>query len=59
MVAVLRIGPVKRTAKPGSRPCGPSAASFHQPEMRNIVASKLILDLVAEADFRLAETSIR
>jgi len=25
-VAVLRIEPVKRTAKPGSRPCGPSAA---------------------------------
>jgi IS30 family transposase len=28
MVDVLRIEPVKRTAKPGSRPCGPSAAFF-------------------------------
>jgi hypothetical protein len=28
MVAVQRIEPVKRTAKPGSRPGGPSAAFF-------------------------------
>src|ERR1700735_152911 len=28
MVAVRRIEPVQRTAKPGSRPCGPSAAFF-------------------------------
>ena len=28
MVAVLRIEPVKRTAKLGTRPCGPSAAFF-------------------------------
>ena len=27
-VAVRRIEPVKRTAKPGSRPCGPNAAFF-------------------------------
>src|SRR5215471_62329 len=42
MVAVLRIEPVKRTLKPGSRPCGPSAAI--NLKLRNIVASKLILD---------------
>ena len=45
MVAALRIEPVKRTAKPGSRPCGPSAAFFPSTlKLRNIVASKLILD---------------
>ena len=33
MVAVLRIGPVKRTAKPGRRPCGPilNGALFASP----------------------------
>ena len=45
MVAVLGIEPVKRTAKPGSRPCGPSTCllSIHL-KLRNIVASKLMLD---------------
>jgi len=45
MVAVLRIEPVKRTAKPGSRPWRPKRCllSIHV-KLRNIVASKLILD---------------
>ena len=56
MVAVLGIEPVKRTAKPGSRPCGPSTAFSIHLKLRNIVASKSDAGLVAEADFRLAET---
>jgi len=44
MVAVLRIEPVKRTAKPGVGLGGQALPSFHPRELRNIVASKLILD---------------
>jgi len=46
-------------AKPGSRPCGPSAAflSIHV-KLRNIVASKLILDWIAGADFRMVENPV-
>jgi hypothetical protein len=44
MVAVLRIEPVKRTAKPGSRPCGPSGVFSSHVKLRSIVASELILD---------------
>ena len=59
MVAVPGIEPVKRTAKPGSRPCGPSTAFFSiHLKLRNIVASKLILDWSPEADFRLAENPV-
>jgi IS30 family transposase len=37
----FRVEPVKRTAKPGSRPCGLLSINL---KLRNIVASKLILD---------------
>ena len=43
MVAVLRIEPVKRTAKPGSRRPKRCLLSINL-KLRNIVASKLILD---------------
>jgi len=45
MVAVLRIGPVKRTAKPGKSALRPKRCLLSiNLKLRNIVASKLILD---------------
>src|ERR1700733_3334481 len=58
MVAALRIEPVKRTEKPGSRPCGPSAAlgNFLGPRIEKITVDELYRDL--EQDYRIKAQTI-